>query len=147
MSDSLWPYGLQQAKLPCPPQSPGVCSSSSPLSWGCYVTIPSSGTLFTFCLQSFPVSGSFPMSQFFASGGRSIEASNSQGWFPLGLTSLISLQSKGLSGVFSRPQFESNNSLVFSLLYGPTLTSLHDYWKNHSFDYMSLCYLNEVFAF
>ena len=128
MSDSLWPYGLQQAKLPCPPQSPGVCSSSSPLSWGCYVTIPSSGTLFTFCLQSFPVSGSFPMSQFFASGGQSIEASNSQGWFPLGLTSLISLQSKGLSGVFSSTtvwmhQFFGAQFSVWSNFHIHTLTA------------------------
>ena len=87
------------------------------------------------------------MSQFFTSGGQSIRVSasasvlpmNIQGWFSLGLTSLISLQSKGLSRVFSSTQFESINFLALSLLYGPTLTSIHDYWKNHSFDYVDLC--------
>ena len=83
--------------------------------------------------------GLFPMSQLFESDGQSIGASasvhpmNIQGWFPLGLTGLI-LQSKGLSRVFSRRRFKSINSSVLSLLYGPTLTSIHDYWKNHNFD-------------
>ena len=101
---------------------------------------------FTFGSPSFPASGSFPMSQFFASGGLSIGASasasilpvNIQGWFPLGLTGLISLLCKGLSGVFSNTTVESINSSGLSLLYGPALTSVHDYWKNHSFDYMDL---------
>ena len=106
-------------------------------------TISSSVVPFSSCLQSFPTSGSFLMSWLFASGGQSIGVSTSasvlpmniQDWFPLGLTGLISLQSKGLSGVFSNtPQFKSINSLVLSPLYGPTLTSIHDYWKTHSFD-------------
>ena len=86
---------------------PGVCSNSCPLSWWCYLTISSSAIPFSFCLQSFPASGSFPMSQFFSSCGQPIVASASalpmhiQGWFLLGLTGLISLQSKGLSRVFS----------------------------------------------
>ena len=109
MSNSLWPYGLQHTRLLCPPLSPRVCSNSCPLSWWCHPTISSFATPFSFCLQSFPASRSFPMSQLFASGGWSIGASTSvsvlpvniQGWFPLGLTSLISLQSKGLSRVFS----------------------------------------------
>ena len=90
---------------------------------------------FSFCPQSFPASGSFPKNGLFASGGQSIGASasvlpmNIQGRFPLGLTGLISLQSKGLSRVFSSTQFESINSLVLSLLYGPALISIHDYWK------------------
>ena len=92
------------------------------------------------CLHSFPASRSFPMSQLFASGGQSIGVSASapflpkyiQGWFPLGLTSLISLQSKGLSKVFSNSQFESINSSVLSLLNGSAPTSIHDYWKNNS---------------
>ena len=115
--------------------------------------ISSSATPFSFCLQSFPASGSFPVSPLFSSGGQSVGASatvlpmNIQGWFPLGLTSLISLQSKGLSWVFSSTTFESINSLVLSLLYGPTLTSIYDYWKNHSFDYMHLCWQSDVSAF
>ena len=94
------------------------------------------------CLQSFPASGAFPRSQFFASGNQSIGASasasvlpmNIQGWFPLGLTGLISLQSKELSRVFPTPQFKSIYSLALSFLYSPTLTSIHDYWKTHSLD-------------
>ena len=107
MSDSLPLHGLQHARLPCPSLSPGVCSNSYPLSRWCHPIISSSVVPF-FCLQSFPASGSFPMSQFFISGGRSTTASastsvlpmNIQGWFPLGLTGLISLLSKGLSRVF-----------------------------------------------
>ena len=107
MSDSLWPPGLQHAKFRCPPLSSRVCSNSCPLSRWCYLTISSWATLFSFCLQSFPASGSFPMSWLFTSGGQSTGASasvlpmNIQGWLPLGLAGLISLLSKGLSRVFS----------------------------------------------
>ena len=95
------------------------------------------------CLQSFPASGSFPMSQFFTSGGQSIGVLISasvlpmdiQDWFPLGLTGLISLPSRGPSRVFSNTIAKSINSSMLSFLSGPTLTSIHDYWKNHSFDY------------
>ena len=108
MSDSLQPYGLQHARLPCPSPTPGANSNSCLLSWWCHPTISSSVIPFS-CPQSFPASGSFQMSQLFASGGQSIGASasasvlpvNIQDWFPLGLTGLISLQSKGLSRVFS----------------------------------------------
>ena len=108
MSDSLWPHGLLHTRLPCPSLSPGVCSDSGPLSQGCYLTISSSAAPFSFCLRSFPASGSFPMSWPFTSGGKNIGTSvsvsvlsmNIQGWFPLGLTSLISLQCNGLSRVF-----------------------------------------------
>ena len=108
VSNSLQPQVLQHTRFPCPPPSPRVCSSSCALSRWCYLTISSSATLF-FCLQSFPASGSFPVSWFFTSGGQSIGASplasvlpmNIQDWFPLGLTGLISLQSKGLLRVFS----------------------------------------------
>ena len=109
---------------------------------------PSHPTISSFssCLQSFPPSGSFPMSRLFALGGQSNRASSStsvlpmniQEWFPLGSTDLISLLSKGLSSI-PTPQFKSINSLALSILYGPTLTSIHDYWKNHSFDYVDLC--------
>ena len=116
--------------------------------------ISSSVVPFSSCLQSFPASGSFPMSQFFTSDGQSIgvlaSASvlpmNIQRSFPLGLTGLISLLSKGLSRVFSSSQFKSINSSAFSLLYGPTLTSVHDYWKNHRFDYMDICQQSDVSA-
>ena len=107
VSDSLWPHGLQHVRLPCPLPTPGACSNSYPSSWWCHPTISSSVILFSSSLQPFPASGSFPMSQFIASGGQSIGASasvlpiNIQCWFPLGLTGLISLQSKGLSRVFS----------------------------------------------
>ena len=109
MCDSLWPHGLQHARLPCPPSTPRACSNSCPSCWWCHPAILSSVVPFSSCLQSFPASGSFPMNQFFESGGQSIgvwvSASflpmNIQDWFPLGLTGLISWQSKGLSRVFS----------------------------------------------
>ena len=98
MSSSLWPPGLQHARLPCPSPSPGVYSNSCPLSWWCHPTISSSVVPFTSHLQSFPASGSFPLSWLFASGGQRIGASasasvlpvNIQGWFPLGCTGWIS---------------------------------------------------------
>ena len=109
MSDSLWPHGLQHTRLPCPSVSPRVCSNSCPLSRWCHPTISSSVVPFSSCPRSFPASGSFQMSQVFSSGGQSIRVSASasvlkisiQDWFPLGWTDWISLQSKGLSRVFS----------------------------------------------
>ena len=106
-SNSLRPHGLQHPRLPCPSPTLGACSNSCPLNRWCHPTISSS--VIPFCLQSFPASRSFPMSQFFASGGQSIGVSasasvlpmNIQDWFPSGLTGLISLQSKGLSRSFS----------------------------------------------
>ena len=115
MSNSLWPHGLQYARLPCPSPTLGACSNSCPLSRWCHPTISTYATLFPFA--------SFPVSQFFESGGQSIGASasvfpmNIQGWFPLGWTGFISLQSKELSEVFPAPQFDSINSSVLSLLY------------------------------
>ena len=107
MSDSLPPHGQQHARIPCLSSTPGACSNLCPSNWWCHPTISSSVIPFC-CLQSFPVSGSFPMSQFFTSGDQSIGVSASayvfpmsiQDWFPLGLTGSISLQSKGLSRVF-----------------------------------------------
>ena len=109
MSDSLWPHGLQHARPPCPSSTPGVYSNSYPLSWWCHPAISSSVVLFSSCLQSFPASWSCPMSQVFASGGQIIGVSastsvlptNTQDWSPLGWNGWISLQSKGLSRVFS----------------------------------------------
>ena len=108
-SDSLWPHGLQRTRFPCPSLPPGVCSNSCPLSPWCYPTISTSVTPSSCCPQSFPASKSFPTSWLFASGGQSTGASvsasvlpmNILGWYPLGLTGLISLLSKGLSRVFS----------------------------------------------
>ena len=146
---------LQHTRLPCPSLSPGVCSNSCPLSQWCHPTISSSVAPFSSCPQSFPASGSFPISQLFASAGQSIGASalasvlpmNIQDWSPLGLTGLISLQSKGLSRVSPAPQFKSIDTLALSLLYGLALTSVHDYWKEHSFDYIEFCWQSDVFAF
>ena len=115
---------------------------SCPLSQWCHPTISSSVVPFSSYIQSFPASGSLQMSQFFTSGGQSIGVSasasvlpvNIQNWFPLGWTGWISLQSRGLSRVFSTPQFKRIDSSVLSFLYSPTLTSTHDYWKNHSLD-------------
>ena len=155
MSHSLQPHGLQHARLPYPSPSHGAFSNSCLLSqWG-HPTISSSVVPFSSCLQSFPASGSFPISQLFASGGQSIGVSasasalpmNIQDWSHLELTGLISFLSKGLSRVFSSTRFESINSLVLSLLCGPTLTSVHDYWKNHGFDYMDLCLQSNASAF
>ena len=103
MTDSLQPHGLQHARSPCPSPTPGIHPNSCPLSWWCHPAISSSVVPFSSCPQSFPASGSFPMSQFSASGGQSIGASasvlpmNTQDWSPLGWTGWISLQSKGLS--------------------------------------------------
>ena len=141
MSDCLWPHGLQHTRLLCPSLSPRACSNSCPLSRWCHPTISSSVVPFSSCLQSFPASGSFPMSHFFPSGGQSIGVSasasvlpmNIQDSLPLGLTGLISLQSKRLSRVFSNTTVQKNSSAL-SFLYSSSLTSIHDYWKNHSFD-------------
>ena len=108
--------GLQLARFPCPSLSPSVCSKSCPLSQWCYLTMSCSAALFSFCLQSFLASGSFPVNQLFASGGQSTGATvsalvhpmNIQGWFPLGLTGLISLQSKELSRIFSSIMFHKH---------------------------------------
>ena len=107
LSDSLWPHGLQHARLLCPSPMPRACSNSCPLSQWCHPTISSPVIPFSFCLQSFPPSGSFPMSQFLALGGQSIGVSasalvlpmNIQDWFPLGLTGWTTLQSKTLKSL------------------------------------------------
>ena len=133
--NSLWPQGLQHTRLPCPSPTPRACSNSCPSSQWCHPTISSSVIPFSSCPQSFPASGSFPVGQFFASVGQSIGVSastsvlpmNIQDWFPLQVTGLI-LQSQGLS------KFKCINSSALSFLHGPTLTSIREYWKNHSLD-------------
>ena len=110
MSNSLWPHGLQHARLPCPSPTSRACTNSCPLSRWCHPTIPSSAVPTSSRLESFPASGSFPKSQFFASSGQrfgvsasaSVLPMNTQDGFPLGLTGLIFLQSKGLSRIFSK---------------------------------------------
>ena len=156
MSNSLQPCGQQHSRLPCPSPSPKVCSNSYPLSQWCHPNISSSVSCpFFSCPQSFPASGSFTMSQFFALGGQSIGASasasvlpmNIQSWFPLELTVLITLQSKGLSRVFSSTIIWNNQFVAAQ----PSLWSnshmstwLHE---NHSFDYMGICQQGDISAF
>ena len=142
VSDSLWPHGLQRTRPPCPSPTPGACSNSCPLNWWCHPTISSSVALFSSYPQPFPASESFPISQFFASGGHSIGASasasvlpmNIQDWFPLGLTGWISLQSKGLSRVFSSTAIPKHQ---FFGAQPPLWPNSHIYtWllENHRFD-------------
>ena len=138
MSDSLWPHELQHTRPPCPSPTLRLHSDSRPLSPWCHPAISSSVVPFSSCPQCLPASESFPMSQLFAWGGQSTGVSalasvlpkNTQDRSPLGWTSWISLQSKGLSRVFSTPQFKSIDSLVLSFLHSPTLTSIHDHWKS-----------------
>ena len=123
VSDSLWPHGLQHTRLPCPSPTPRAYSNLCPLSWWCHPTISSSVIPFSSCLQSFLESGSFLMSQLFASGGQSIGVSasasvlpmNIQDWFPLGWTGWISLQSKKLSRVSSNTKVQKHQFFVAQL--------------------------------
>ena len=122
VSESLWPHGLQQVRPRCPSTTYRACSNSCPLIQWCHPTISSSVIPFSACFQSFPASESFPLSQFFTSGGQSIgvwsSASvlpmNIQGWFPLGLNVLISLLSKGLSRVFSNTTVQKHQCFIES---------------------------------
>ena len=128
-------------QVPCPSSTPGACSNSCPSSWWCHPTISFSVVPFSY-LQSFPASGHFPISRLFTPGGQSIGASVSAPLFPMHIrTELLYdwLVSSPCSPRDSQessptPQFKSVNSLVLDFLYSPTLTSIHDYWKNHSFD-------------
>ena len=134
VSNSLWPMDCSM--------SGSLVHHSCSLSQWCHPTISSSVTPFSSCPQSFPASGSFQMSQLFASSGQSIGVSvsasvlpmNTQDWTSLGWTGWISLQSKGLSRVFFNTTVQKHQYLGLSFLYGPTLTSIHDHWKNRSLD-------------
>ena len=140
MSDSLRPHEWQHGRPPCPSPTPGVHSNSCPSSRWCHPAISSSVVPFSSCPQSLPTSESFSMNQLFAWGGQntgvssstSFLAKNIQDWSPLEWTHWISLQSKGLSRVFSNTTVKNSSALSF--LHIPTLTSIHDYWKNHSLD-------------
>ena len=149
MSDSLWPHGLQLARLPFPSPS-RACSNSCPLSPWCYLTTSSSVTLFSFCLQSFPASESFPVGGLFASGGQSIGASasvlpmNFQGWFPLGWTGWISLQSTGLSRIFSNTKVRKHQFLGAQPSLWPN-SHIHT-WLLEKPYYTNLCWQSDVSA-
>ena len=154
ISDFLRPCEPQLTRPHCPSQTPGVSSIKTPspvpsvysnpcpLSQWCHPTISSSVILFSSPLQSFPTSGSFQMSQFFTSGGQGIGVSastsvlpvNIQDWSPLRWTGWISGSPRDAQESSPTPQFKSINSSALSFLYSPNLTSIHDYWKNHSFD-------------
>ena len=145
VSDSLRLHGLQHARPPCPSPIPGAYSNSHPSSQWCHPTISSSVTPFSSCHQFSPsirVFSTEPILHFFTSGGESIGVSasasflpmNIQDWFPLGLTGWISLLSKRLSRVFSNTTVQKHQFLALSFLYSPTLTFIHDYWKNNTFD-------------
>ena len=150
------PDSLQHARLPCPSLSPGAFSNSCLLSWWCHPTISSFVVPFSSCLQSCPASGSFLMSQFFVHHSCKVLE--------------LQLQHQSFQWIFSNdflqdwlvwspcsprdsqessptPQFKSINSLTLSLLYGLTLTSIHDHWKNQRFDYMDLCWQSNASAF
>ena len=144
MSDSLRPHESQHARPPCPSPTPGVYSNSCPSSQWCHPAISSSVVPFSSCPQSLPASGSFPVSQLFASDGQIIGVSasasvlpmNTQDWSPLGWTCWISLQSKGLSRVFSNTKFKSINSSALSFLHSGELYFLHCF-QRYTWDYSS----------
>ena len=143
MSDSLRPHESQHARPPCLSSTPRD-THSCPLSQWRHPTISSSVAPFSFHLQSFPASGSFPRNWLFTSGGLSIGVSASasvlpmtpQDWSPFGWTGWISLHARDSQQSSPTPQFKSINSLALSFLYSPTLTSIHDYWKNHRWTFV-----------
>ena len=155
MSNSLWPHELQHFRLPCPSPTPGAYPNSYPLSRWCHLTISSSVIPFSSYPQSLPASGSFQICQLFISGGQSIGVSASTSvpqWTPrtdLLEDGLIESPCNPRDSQESSPipQFKSINSLALSFLYSPTLTFIHDYWKNYSFDWMDLCWQSNVSAF
>ena len=151
-----WLDGLHHARLPCSSLSPRVCSDSRPLSQWCHPTTSFFVICFSSCLQSFPASGqSFPASGQFSSSGQSIGVSasatvlpmNIQDWFLLGWTGWISLQSNGLSRVFSNTTVQKHQFFSAQLSLWSNSHIQRDYWKNHSFDYMNLCSQSNVSAF
>ena len=150
MFNSLWPYGLQHTRLPCPLLSPRVCSNSSPLGQWYHPNISASVTPFSSCPQSFPASGTFPVSWLFTSGGQSIRASaltsvfsvNIPGWLPLVLSGLISLLSKGLSRIFSSTTVSKQQFFSAQL----SLWSNPHIHPNYCFNQMDLCWQSNMSA-
>ena len=134
MSDSLWPHEPQHTRPPCPSPTPGVYPDSCPLSQWFHLTISSSVVSFSSCPQSLPASGSFPMSQLFTSGGQNTGVSASTSVLPMNTQDGSLCSPRDSQESSPTPQFKSINSSVLSFLYSPILTSIHDYWKNHSLD-------------
>ena len=155
VSNSLRPYESQHSRPPCPSPTPGVHSDSRPLSQWCHPAISTSVVPFSSCPQSLPASESFPMSQLFASGSQSTGVSalasflpkNTQDWSQTEWTGWISLQSKGLSRVFSNTTVQKHPFFGAQLSLQSILTSIHNHWKNHSLDSMDLCWQSNVSAF
>ena len=147
MSDSVWPHGLHQARILCPSPSPWACSNSCPLNQWCHPTISSSIIPFLLLPSTFP---SIRVFQWVSSLHQVAQVLEPQPqhqsfqwvftgliwkcWFPLGLNGLLSMCTRNSQEFSPAPQFESINPLALSLLHGPGLTSVHDYWENHSFD-------------
>ena len=159
MSNSLQPHWLQHARPPCPSPSLEVCPRSCPLHQWCHPAISSSDSLFSFCPQSFPASGTFPMSHLFTSDDQNTRASDK----------ILVLQHQSFQWVFRvdflrdwlvwspcnprdsqeyspAPQFKGINSSALCLLYGPAFTAVHDHWEDHNLDYMVLCWQRNVSA-
>ena len=155
MFNSLQPHELQKARPPCPSPTPGVYSNSCPSSQWCHPTISSYVVPFSSCPQSLPASESFPKSHLFTWGGRSIWVSASasvlplktQDWSPLGWTVGSPCSPRDSQESSPTPQLKSINSSAPSFLHSPTLTSIHDHWKNHSLDQTDLCWQSNVSAF
>ena len=139
VSDSLWPHKSQHARPPYPSSTPGVHSDSRPSSQWCHPAISSSVVPFSSCPQSLSASGSFPMSQLFTWGGQSTGVSASALVLPMNTQDWDGLvgspcNPRGSQESSPAPQFKSINSSALSFLHSPTLTSIHDHWKNHSLD-------------
>ena len=163
VSDSLWPHRLQHTRPLYPSPSPEVCPSSYPSHQWCHLAILSSDSLFSFCPQSFPASGTFPMSQLFVSDDHrcshqvakvlelQLQHQSFQWIFSVDipLDGLVWSPCHSRNSQESSPasQFKGINSLALSLLDGPSLTPGPDYWKNYSLDYMDHCQQNDVSAF
>ena len=155
MSDSFDPMDCSTPCLPVPYHLPKVCPSSCLLHQWCHPAISSSDALFSICPQFFPASGTFPMGQLFASDDQNTEVSASasvlpmsiQGWFPLRLTGLISLLSKGLSGVFSSTTAPRHRFFSTPPSFKVQLSQLCDHWGEHSLDYTDLCWQSNVSSF
>ena len=155
VSDFLWPLGEQHTRLPCPSPFSGACSNLCTLSQWCHPTTSSSVVPFSSRLQSFPASGSFPISQFFSSWREapkywsfSFSISTFKEYsglisFRIGWFELLAVRDSQESS----PTLQLKSINYFSFLYGLALTSIHDYWKNHGFDYTDLCWQSDVSAF
>ena len=150
VSDSLRPHVTQHNRPPCLSPIPGVHPNSCPSNLWCHPAISSSVVPFFSCPQSLLESGSFPMSQLFAWGGQSIGVTASTSVLPMNTQDWSPCSSRNSQESSPTRQFKSINSLALSFLYSPILTSIHDYWKNHSFDYVwqpDLCWQSNVSAF